>query len=194
MFSRPEEIKVTRTDLHEALDSTLSLLRGKLKDRIRLVKNYGEIPQVECYESQIKQVFMNVLVNAVQSIEGEGTITLTTSLEAGERVSISIRDTGRGMSDLVRRRIFDPFFTTRPKGGGTGLGLSISHSILKEHGGSLGIQSVQGHGTAVTLTLPIRLAGRPRATAGFVAETPREGFGKEAEPSDAGETPDPAEG
>ncbi len=161
-FSRPEEVTISSIDLHEALDSTLSLLRDRLKDRIRVVKHYGELPRVECYESQIKQVFMSVLVNAVQAIDGKGTITLTTSREAGGRLSISIRDTGRGMSELVRRRIFDPFFTARPKGGGTGLGLSISHGILTEHGGTLGVRSVQGHGTEITITLPSRLVVRPR--------------------------------
>lgn len=185
MFSHPEEVAVTNSDLHEVLDSTLSLLRGKLKDRIRVVRNYGEIPRIEVYESQIKQVLMNVLVNAVQSIEGEGTVTLTTSPEAGGRVSLSIRDTGRGMSELVRRRIFDPFFTTRTRDGGTGLGLSISHGIVKEHGGALGVQSVLGHGTEITITLPIRLAVRPRAAAGFGADALREG----AEPSEGAETP-----
>jgi two-component system NtrC family sensor kinase len=163
-FVRPEEATLSTSDLHEGLDSTLSLLRNKLKDRVRVVKNYGDIPLVQCYANQLKQVFMNVLVNAIRAIDGEGVITLSTNSEAGGRVSISIRDTGRGMSESVRRRIFDPFFTTKPKGEGTGLGLSISYSIIEEHGGTIGVRSVQGHGTELLLTLPSRLFARPRGT------------------------------
>ena len=128
-----------------------------------MVKDYGDLPAIECYGSQLNQVFMNVLVNAIQAIAGEGTLTLTTRLVDEARVEISIRDTGCGMSDEVRKKIFDPFFSTKPVGEGSGLGLSISHGIVEDHGGSITAESQPGEGTEIKITLPTRAAGMVRS-------------------------------
>ncbi len=156
-FSRLDEAEIKTVDLSSALDSTLSLLHHQTRDRIRVVKAYGELPQVECYVSQLNQVFMNLLVNAIQAIDGEGTITITTARVDEDNVRISIRDTGDGMTEDVRQKVFDPFFTTKPVGQGTGLGLSISHGIIEKHGGSIEVESESGEGTKLTIMLPIQL-------------------------------------
>lgn len=161
-FSRLDEAEVKAVDLNHALDSTLSLLRHRTGRGIRIIRDHGDLPKVECYGSQINQVFMNLLVNAIQAIEGEGTITLTTAVLDDERVVISIHDTGCGIEEDVRRRIFDPFFTTKPVGQGTGLGLSISHGIIEKHRGTLEVTSTPGEGSEFTLVLPIRLVPRDK--------------------------------
>ncbi len=156
-FSRLDEAVVQTVDLNKALDSTLTLLHHQTKDRIRVVREYGDLPPVECNPGQLKQVFMNLLVNAVQAIEGEGTVTVTTARDGDDRVRVSIRDTGQGMTEDVRAKVFDPFFTTKPVGQGTGLGLFISHGIVERHGGSIDVASAPGEGTELTITLPVRL-------------------------------------
>ena len=157
-FSRLDEAELKTVDLHPGLDSTLNLLQNLTKNRIRIIRRYGSIPPVQCYGSQINQVFMNLIVNAIQAIEGEGTLTLTTRTAGDEHVEIMIRDTGCGMTESVQQKMFDPFFTTKPVGEGTGLGLSISHGILETHHATLEIDSQPGLGTEVKITLPIRLA------------------------------------
>jgi two-component system NtrC family sensor kinase len=157
-FSRLDEAELKTADLHQALDVTLSLLHNQTKDRILIVRDYGDVPAVECYVSQINQVFMNLLVNAIQAIDDDGTITLTTSRDGDDRVRISISDTGVGMSEDVRQKIFDPFFTTKPVGQGTGLGLSITHGIMAKHRGTIDVESEPGRGTEFILTLPVRVA------------------------------------
>ncbi len=156
-FSRLDEAEVKTVDLNQALDTTLSLLHHQTRDRIPVVRDYDDIPAVECYVSQLNQVFMNLLVNAIQAIDGEGTITITTARAGDDHVRISIRDTGNGMTQGVQRKIFDPFFTTKPVGQGTGLGLSISHGIIEKHGGTITVESEPGRGSELTLVLPLRL-------------------------------------
>lgn len=158
-FSRLDESERRAADLHAMLDSTLTLLHHQAKDRVEVVKHYGEIPPVECYGGQLNQVFMNALLNAVQAIDGRGTITLTTAREGDDHVRVSIRDSGCGIPGEVLERIFDPFFTTKPAGQGTGLGLSISQGIVERHRGRLEVESELGEGTELTLILPIRFAG-----------------------------------
>ncbi len=155
-FSRLGEAEIKPADLHQALDATLVLLHNKTKNRVRVVKDYGELPQIECTIGQLNQVFMNLLANAIQAIEGQGTITISTRAVEGGRVVVSIRDSGSGMSPDVQRRIFDPFFTTKDVGKGTGLGLSISHGIIEDHGGSIEVESEPGQGTDFRITLPMR--------------------------------------
>ncbi len=159
-FSRLNDEVAETTDLHQALDATLTLIHHQTRDRIQIVKRYGDVPPVECYPGQLSQVFMNLLVNAIQAIDGEGTVSLATAREGEDRVRISIRDTGRGMSEEVQAKIFDLFFTTKPVGQGTGLGLSISHGIVEQHDGEIGVASTPGEGTEMTLTLPIRLSAQ----------------------------------
>ena len=177
-FSRLDEAESKSVDLHEGIDNTLLILKGKIKaskSKISIVRNYGELPPVECYPAQLNQVVLNLLDNAIHAVAGRETaiaphsetvvdppkITITTALD-GDRNDlrtawgvIRIADNGSGMPDQVRDRIFDPFFTTKPVGQGTGLGLSISYTIITEtHQGTLTCESVLGQGTEFTIRIP----------------------------------------
>ncbi len=155
-FSRLDEAQIKQVDLHEGIDSTLQLLTGEIKNRIKVTKKFGQIPQVTCYASQINQVFMNILSNAAQAIEESGEITISTRMEGKERVAITIKDSGPGMDKNTMDKIFDPFFTTKGQGSGTGLGLSISYGVIQKHGGDIVVQSEPGKGTEFTIILPLR--------------------------------------
>lgn len=154
-FSRLEEAQVKEVDLHEGLENTLRLLTGELKNRIQVKKEFGKIPKVFCYPSQLNQVFMNVLSNAAQAIEDEGEITIKTKKLSGDRVEVIIRDSGKGMSKATLEKIFDPFFTTKGLGSGTGLGLSISYGVIQKHGGEILVDSKPGQGTEFRIVLPV---------------------------------------
>ncbi|MDH3216902.1 MAG: MCP four helix bundle domain-containing protein [Candidatus Krumholzibacteria bacterium] len=156
-FARLDESELQNADLHEGLDSTLTLLEHRLKNRVEVRKNYGKIPLIACHPNQLNQVFMNVLSNAEQSIDDKGTISIESSEHDG-KVVIRITDTGRGIKKEQISRIFDPGYTTKGVGVGTGLGLSISYNIVKNHGGDIVIDSVVGKGTTVSIVLPIRQA------------------------------------
>lgn len=153
-FSRLDEDVLKTADIHEGLDSTLILLHNKYKNRIEIVKKYDELPEVECYPGQINQVFMNVLANAIQAIDDNGTITISTSKSNGS-IKISIKDTGRGIPEDIQSKIFEPFFTTKVVGQGTGLGLSICHSIIEQHHGRIEVKSEVGKGSEFLITVPI---------------------------------------
>jgi signal transduction histidine kinase len=153
-FSRLDQNVYRKTNLNESLESTLTLLHSSYKNRIEIVKEYGDLREVDCYPGKINQVFMNILSNAIQAIPEQGTIFITT-LQLEDNVRISIRDTGTGMSDEVRKRIFDPFFTTKDVGKGTGLGLSISFGIIQKHSGDIEVFSESGKGTEFVITIPI---------------------------------------
>lgn len=153
-FSRLDRKKVDRVNLNDGLESTLSIAHNSLKYKAKVIKYYGDIPLVTCAPSQINQVFLNLLVNAAQAIEGEGTITITTRVK-GKHVEVAITDTGKGIPDDVLPRIFEPFFTTKEVGEGTGLGLAISYQIVEQHGGTLTVESAVGHGTCFTVSLPV---------------------------------------
>lgn len=162
-FSRLEEAKLQEVDVHQSLDTTLNLLQGEIKNRIEVHKSYEPTPLIHCYASQINQVFMNILSNAVQAIEGPGHIWIsTTSLKdyKGSKdrkgwVQVSIQDSGKGMSAETLEKIFDPFFTTKGVGQGTGLGLSISYGIVQNHGGEIQARSEQGVGTEFIVIIPV---------------------------------------
>jgi signal transduction histidine kinase len=154
-FSRMDEDILKITDIHENLNTTLILLRNKYKDRISIEKDYGDLPQIECFQGQLNQVFMNVITNAIDSIKENGTITIRTS-KSNEMIQIRISDTGIGIPDDIRPKIFDPFFTTKEVGKGTGLGLSISHGIIEKHMGRIDVNSTAGNGTEFTISLPIK--------------------------------------
>lgn len=153
-FSYVHEVHWQTADLHQGLDSTLNLLSNELKYKAELVKNYGSLPQVECIPPQLNQVFLNLLVNAIQSLAERGVITISTGTR-DDKVWVSISDNGQGISPENLKRIFDPFFTTKPIGKGTGLGLSLSYSIIQKHHGKIEVQSTVGVGTCFTITLPI---------------------------------------
>jgi signal transduction histidine kinase len=154
-FSRLDENDLKLFDVHEGLDSTLAILQSRFANRIEIVKEYGELPEIEGFPGKLNQVFMNLLVNAEQAIPEHGMITITTGKE-GEEVWIRIRDTGKGMPEEVRKRIFEPFFTTKDVGGGTGLGLSISFGIIENHGGKISVESEPEAGTEFMIRLPIK--------------------------------------
>lgn len=156
-FSRIGEEVWERADLHRGLDSTLNIISNELRYKAEVVKRYGRLPEVECIPARLDQVFMNLLMNAVQSLREPGTITLTTSARGGW-VQVSIADTGEGIAAQDLPRIFDPFFTTKPMGEGTGLGLSLSYGIVQQHGGEITVQSRPGEGTCFTVRLPCRRA------------------------------------
>ena len=153
-FSRMDEAEFRPFDIHDGIDSTLLLLHHKMENKIRVHKDYGKIPHVECLPGKLNQVFMNILTNSILAIDGEGDIFIRTS-GSGDKVSISLRDNGKGMPAEVREHIFEPFFTTRAVGEGTGLGLSISYSIIEEHAGTIEVTSEPGVGSEFIITLPL---------------------------------------
>lgn len=154
-FSRAGEAVWEWANLHVCLDSTLNVVRNEIRYKAEVIRDYGVLPQVECYPSQLNQVFMNLLINGAQSIAGQGTITIRTGTE-GEQVWVAISDTGSGIAPENMARIFDPFFTTKPVGKGTGLGLSLCYGIVERHGGRIDVRSALGEGTTFTIRLPIQ--------------------------------------
>lgn len=141
-------------NLHQGLDSTLNIVNNEIKYKADVVREYGELPDVECLSSQLNQVFMNLLVNAAHAIDERGTITVKTG-RYGDEVWVEIGDTGKGISPESLKRIFDPFFTTKPVGQGTGLGLSLSYGIVQKHHGRIEVQSKLGQGTTFRIWLPL---------------------------------------
>jgi len=163
-FSHQDTGERVLADLNQCLDSTANIVWPMMKHVVVLSKHYGDLPAVPCYPMQLKQVFMNLLVNAYQAIEeaiaagpksgGMGTITLSTSPHDGG-VLVEISDTGTGIAPDHLDRIFDPFFTTKKVGAGTGLGLSTSFNIVRRHGGTMRVESVLGRGTTFRIQLPM---------------------------------------
>ncbi len=154
-FSRLDEAELKTVDLREGIESTLALLEHHMKDRVEAHRDYGDLPPVECFAGQLNQVFMNLLSNAVDAIEGKGDIWITTRQD-GEAVRVSVRDSGKGIAREHLPRIFDPFFTTKDVGKGTGLGLSISYGIVEKHGGRIEVASEVGKGSTFTVVLPVK--------------------------------------
>ena len=157
-FSRLDREKVSDFSVEAGLDSSLLLARNLLKNNVEVRKEYGHVPDVTGSPSQINQVFLNIITNAVHAMPERaepGVITLRTSMQDATTVRIQIQDNGKGIPAEVLPRIFDPFFTTKPIGQGTGMGLSISYKIIQEHGGQITVDSEQGAGTTFTILLPI---------------------------------------
>jgi PAS domain S-box-containing protein len=145
-------------NLHQGLDSTLNIVHNEIKYHADVVKEYGDIPNIECLPSQLNQVFMNLLVNAAHAIEGpHGTITVRSGVAvSGDEVWVEVADTGKGIPEEIRNRIFDPFFTTKAVGKGTGLGLSLAYGIIQKHHGRIEVESEVGQGTTFRISLPIQ--------------------------------------
>jgi signal transduction histidine kinase len=144
------------TNLHQGIDSTLNIVNNEIKYKADVVKQYGELPEVQCLPSEINQVFMNLLVNAAHAVDKtRGTITIRTGT-VDHNVWVEIEDDGCGIPKENLSRIFDPFFTTKPVGKGTGLGLSLSYGIVQKHGGKLEVDSELGRGTRFRVTIPVR--------------------------------------
>jgi signal transduction histidine kinase len=173
-FSRLDEAELKAVDIHEGLESTLMILQHRLKDEadqtiIKVVKEYEDLPKIECYAGQMNQVFMNVLTNAIDALQSEKswandvddsspipTITIGTKLLSNCQVGIYITDNGPGITEDIQQRIFEPFFTTKEVGQGKGLGLSISYAIVVEnHGGQLRCLSVPAQGATLAIEIPI---------------------------------------
>jgi signal transduction histidine kinase len=155
-FSRVDEHVLRSASVHDGLDSTLVLLNNIFKNRIEIEKDYDEnLQSIECYPGQLNQVFMNILNNAIQAIEGAGKILIKTR-KIKNRAVIWISDTGKGIPKDHLNRIFDPFFTTKEVGEGTGLGLSISYGIIQQHRGEIKVSSKPGKGTTFKISLLIK--------------------------------------
>lgn len=165
-FSRLDEADFKSVDIHEGIESTLMILQNRLKARhqhpgIEAIKEYGNLPLIECYAGQLNQVFMNILTNALDALdereqEETKTIRISTTLYNSELVRICIADNGCGMTEEVKKRLFDPFFTTKPVGKGTGMGMSISYQIVtKKHQGQLWCRSEPGEGTEFWIEIPL---------------------------------------
>lgn len=155
VFSRVGEITMLPTDVHEGIDVSLRLLRPRWADRIEVYKDYGAVPPIEASAGQLNQVFVNLLANAFDAIEGPGNVWIVTRADAGQ-VVVTVRDDGCGIATEHVGRVFDPFFTTKAVGKGMGLGLAISATIVRDHGGSLFVNSVVGKGATFTIMLPMQ--------------------------------------
>ncbi len=154
-FARAETSELAKVDLNEQIRNTLKLTEGEFRRRVVVETDFGTLPEIECHVQTLNQVFLNLLVNAGQAIEGEGKITVRTRLE-GPWVHVSIADTGRGMTPEQQQKVFKVGFTTKPVGVGTGLGLSISREIIEEtHGGRIGFESEPGAGTTFHIRIPV---------------------------------------
>jgi signal transduction histidine kinase len=155
-FARVDVFGLRHVDLNDNLRNTLKLTRAEFRHRIEVETDFGELPEVECYPHMLNQVFLNLLINAGQAIEGEGKITIRTR-EDGGYWHVSISDTGYGMTPEQQKKIFVSGFTTKPAGEGMGMGLAICRQIVEErHGGMIDFESAPGAGTTFHVRIPIR--------------------------------------
>ncbi|ERT09699.1 his Kinase A domain protein [Lyngbya aestuarii BL J] len=164
-FSRLDEAEMKSVDLHAGIESTLLIVQNRFLDsnnqpKVEMIKEYGNLPKVTCYASQLNQVFLSIISNALDAVQSlnktikKPQIRIRTEVIEQEWVRISISDNGNGIPDAIQKRIFDPFFTTKPVGNGTGLGLSVSYAIIKKHGGQLTFKSTVGEGTEIVVEIP----------------------------------------
>jgi two-component system NtrC family sensor kinase len=154
-FSRLDEGERKHVKIEESIESALVLLRHRMKGRITVKKDYGDVKVISCYPGPLNQVLMNLLSNAIDAIDGHGEIRITTGRQ-DSMFFISVADSGKGIPRADRERIFEPFYTTKPVGQGTGLGLSISYGIIQRHGGSIEVHSEEGKGTQMTVKIPLK--------------------------------------
>src|SRR6478672_1736283 len=162
-FSRLDESEIKSTNIHEGIDSTLLILNHRLKQGVKIIKQYGDLPLVECYPAQLNQVFMNIINNAIDALleqdsGKERQIVIQTEILDQHSVDIHIRDNGPGISQEIQSKLFDPFFTTKSIGKGTGLGLSICYQIVEKHQGKVRVSSEPGQGTEFEIMLPTKLS------------------------------------
>jgi two-component system, NtrC family, sensor kinase len=174
-FSRTDQADSKSVNIHEGIDSTILILQYRLKAKpenpeIKVIRNYADLPLVECYPGQLNQVFMNILANAIEALEESNAkltyeeieehpnqIEINTSIIDSQWVQIEIVDNGSGMSEITKKKIFDPFFTTKTIGKGTGMGMAISHQIMTEkHNGKLECISTIGEGTQFIIQIPVK--------------------------------------
>ncbi|MCC3445982.1 MULTISPECIES: PAS domain S-box protein [unclassified Microcoleus] len=174
-FSRMDEAEMKAVNIHDGIDSTLMILQHRVKAKpnypeIEVIKEYGQLPLVECYAGQLNQVFMNILSNALDALEerdarlsveqmreNPSSIRIWTEMPKPDRILVRIADNGPGMTETVRNQLFNPFFTTKPVGKGTGMGLSISYQIVTDrHNGSLKCTSAPGEGAQFAIEIPLK--------------------------------------
>lgn len=155
-FSRLDSEKFVMANVNELLDSTLTILHNKYKNKIEVIQNYSDIPEFYCLPGKLGQAFLNILINAIQAIENKGVIEIETKLNKENNIIIKIKDDGSGMPQDIVDKIFDPFFTTKKVGEGTGLGLSIVYGIIKEHNGNIEVNSKKAVGTEFKIILPLK--------------------------------------
>lgn len=150
-FVRLDEADLQEADINKEIDLTLDLIRHETKNRINIIKNYGSIPPIKCYPNMLNQVFMNILVNATQAIDGEGSITIDTNY-LNNSLIVKFKDTGCGIKEP--EKIFFAGYTTKGVGVGTGLGLAISQKIIEKHKGKIEVNSKVGFGSEFIITIP----------------------------------------
>jgi signal transduction histidine kinase len=157
-FSRSSAAEAWQwSDLHHGIDSTLNIIASDIAQRADVVKEYGDLPEIECQPSHLNQAVLNLLQNALYAIDGQrGTIRISTGRSGSGLVWLDVADSGVGIAPEILPRIFDPFFTTRPVGKGTGLGLSIAYGVVQRHGGRIEVQSAPGEGSVFRILLPVR--------------------------------------
>jgi len=168
-FSRLDEAEIKPVDIHQGIENTLLILNNRCKQKIEIIKNYGDLPLVECYPAQLNQVFMNILANAIDALEElqvnklnleDATFTpkiiIRTKKIDADYIQVCIEDNGFGIAPEIQEKLFDPFFTTKPVGKGTGLGLSICYQIVAKHGGKIDVSSQVGQGTEFAIALPLK--------------------------------------
>jgi len=154
-FSRQEKPEIKPANINEIIETTVNILWNELKYKAEVIKEYNDIPDLECDRQKLEQVFMNIIINAIQAIEMNGKITIKTFI-ANNNIVAQMSDTGKGIERKNINRIFDAFFTTKEPGKGTGLGLSIASKIIQQHNGIIEVESEVGKGSTFTIKLPIR--------------------------------------
>ena len=158
-FARLDEADLQSVDVNECLEETIKLFEHELKDKVKLIKNFSDLPEIACYPAKLNQVFLNLLINSNQAIDKEGEISINTYTE-NSNICITIKDNGEGIPESSLDKIFDPGFTTKGVGVGTGLGLSISYKIIQEHKGDISVKSKEGKGSTFKITLPTDLISK----------------------------------
>ncbi len=160
-FSRLDEAEFKPTDIHEGIDSALVILNNQIEQQIQVVKQYGDLPLVECYPAQLNQVFMNILSNAIDALTAvpdlsAKQIVIQTAMADSDHVQVTIGDRGIGIPENIKNKIFDPFFTTKEVGKGTGLGLTVCYDIVQKHGGQISVNSSPKMETEFIVTIPVK--------------------------------------
>ena len=158
-FARLDEALFQQVNLHDNIDTTLTLLQHELRDKAKVIKEYGDIPPIQCYPNELNQAFMNLLRNAGQAIEQQGAITISTYTD-DSTIYIKISDTGKGIPAEDLQKIFSPGFTTKSAGVGKGLGMSIVYNVVQKHHGKIDVTSEVSKGTEITIALPTEQSGR----------------------------------